>query len=301
MKILSWNIRGMGSDVKISELRRIIRVNRIEVVVIQETKKDDFSDLEIGRIWFDDEFDFRFSKAVGRAGDIITVWDKSRFQLEDSFIQSRLILIRGKCTLDLSIYSLVNVYAPCDSSEQLSLWFEVESLRRTNNSRWFFGGYFNSSMLFEIEAREVENSKLLDMPLTGRKFTWFGPGNRRNRLDRIFVEEDWFKENSEATLWGLPREVSDHIPIILGKEMIDWGPRPFKIINAWLNQESCTEVIKETLELDAINDKDLFAKPRRVEGALKKWNKECFGTIDTEAQKMEAWINELDTKRDYMI
>ncbi|KAE8671361.1 hypothetical protein F3Y22_tig00111976pilonHSYRG00030 [Hibiscus syriacus] len=103
-----------------------------------------------------------------------------------------------------------------------------------------------------------------------RKFTWFGPRNRRSHLDIIFVEDDWFQENSDATMWGLPRSVSDHIPILLVKEMIDWDPIPFKLINSWLHQERCTDVIKDTLELEVSRDEDLSAKLRRVKGALQK-------------------------------
>ncbi|KAE8715988.1 hypothetical protein F3Y22_tig00110156pilonHSYRG00126 [Hibiscus syriacus] len=148
------------------EGRRIIRVHKIKFVLIQETKKDEFNEVEIGSIWSDDDFDFR-----------------------------------------------------------------------------------------------------------------------RSRLDRVFTEDDWLHENSEATLWGLQRTVSDHIPILLGKKLIDWAPRPFKLINSWLVQKSCVEVIKDTLELDLSHNEDLSAKLRRMKGAMQKWNKDN-GLDDREREEV---------------
>ncbi|XP_039015881.1 uncharacterized protein LOC120146361 [Hibiscus syriacus] len=98
------------------------------------------------------------------------------------------------------------------------------------------------------------------------------------------------------SLWGLPRTISDHIPIVLGMELNDWGPRSFKMINSWLNQKNCVEVIKDTLQLEFTHNEDLSTKPRRVKGALQKWNKESYWNVDNEVKEMEKRINELDKK-----
>ncbi|KAE8696464.1 hypothetical protein F3Y22_tig00110670pilonHSYRG00065 [Hibiscus syriacus] len=287
MKILSWNIRGMGSAVKISELRRIIRFHKIEFALIQETKKEVFNEVEIGCMWSDDDFEFRFSKAIGKSGGLLSIWDKNRFKVESSIINDRFILISGNYTVDNSSVSIVNVYAPCEGRDQYTLWNAIELEKRRDMNRWFMAGDFNTVRnrsersgchfnKMEIEAfnKFIENCNLLDMPLAGRKFNWFGPSNRRSRLDRIFVEDDWLQENCEVSLWGLPRTVSDHIPIVLGKELIDWGPSLFKMINSWLDQKNCVEVIKDTLQLEFTKNEDL----------------------NNEVKEMEKRINELDRK-----
>ncbi|KAL4297589.1 hypothetical protein GQ457_12G017250 [Hibiscus cannabinus] len=38
-KIVSWNIRGLGIEVKCNAIRKIIREARVEMFLVQETKK----------------------------------------------------------------------------------------------------------------------------------------------------------------------------------------------------------------------------------------------------------------------
>ncbi|XP_039063854.1 uncharacterized protein LOC120208712 [Hibiscus syriacus] len=271
----------MGSNVKISELRKFIRTYRIEMVLLQETKKEDFMDTEISSFWCDDDFEFRFSKAMGKSGGILSVWDKSRFKILDSLITDRFILIEGKYASHDLIYSVMNVYAPCEVSEQVIVWSTIMEVRRKNKNRWFMAGDFNTirnnsersgCSYRQMEIVEfnsfIEACNLFDMPLSGRKFTWFGPGNRKSRLDIIFIEDDWFNENSDATLFGLSRT------------------------------ESYIEIIKKALQHEEEGDVDLSVKLRRVKGALQKLNLQIYWNIDIEAKRMEKRINELDMKGD---
>ena len=50
MKILIWNIRGLGQKARIRQLRELIQKEQVEVVGIQETIKQDFSSSDLGRI-----------------------------------------------------------------------------------------------------------------------------------------------------------------------------------------------------------------------------------------------------------
>ncbi|KAK8714352.1 hypothetical protein V6N13_149545 [Hibiscus sabdariffa] len=65
MRILTWNVRGMGSDVKISVVRGMVRLHRIDLLFIHETIKVDVKEKLVRRVWKDDGFEFRFSAAEG--------------------------------------------------------------------------------------------------------------------------------------------------------------------------------------------------------------------------------------------
>ncbi|KAK8641023.1 hypothetical protein V6N13_008774 [Hibiscus sabdariffa] len=80
---------------KVKEARKILRLHKVRMLFIQENKKEEFCDSEIGRLWYDDHFDFKFSAAVGRSRDLVTIWDKSKFKSEKSLITSRYIVISG--------------------------------------------------------------------------------------------------------------------------------------------------------------------------------------------------------------
>lgn len=83
----------------------------------------------------------------------------------------------------------------------------------------------------------------MDLPSIGRKFTWVGAGNKRSRLDRFLVDESWVWKVSTLGQEGPNRTVSDHIPVVLSNEEIDWGPRTFKFISGWLSKKAGLEKI----------------------------------------------------------
>jgi exonuclease III len=43
IKIMSWNVRGLGSDDKCNGVRNLIRVARCDVVCVQESKLNEFN------------------------------------------------------------------------------------------------------------------------------------------------------------------------------------------------------------------------------------------------------------------
>ncbi|GMJ13334.1 hypothetical protein HRI_005002600 [Hibiscus trionum] len=256
MRLLSWNIRGLGSRVKISEARRIVRENNIDIAFIQETKKEMISIELVRKFWADDNFDFRFVGSIGKSGGILTIWDKNKFEETSYTIKESFLFIEGKWMSTNLQIALANVYAPCSIHNQKLLWEEIRSQKIVSCVCWFLGGDFNAIRKLS-ERRSVSNSKacikefnsfiddckFFDLPLIGIKYTWYGPNNKRSRIDRIMVEEDWLFNNSDAHLKALPRTVSDHIPLLMTLEKIDWGPRPFKFINAWTNQEGYASIV----------------------------------------------------------
>lgn len=73
MKILTWNIRGMGQSCKCSRLADIIKDNDIDLVGIQETKKEDFVSDVILSIDAEKKF----------------MWEWVRVQQEEFLVESR--------------------------------------------------------------------------------------------------------------------------------------------------------------------------------------------------------------------
>ena len=71
MKVLFWNIRGLGAVGRQRQLRELVFEHRIDIVCIQETIKNDFSDRELRGLW-GDEFSCRFVVALWLAGGLLT-------------------------------------------------------------------------------------------------------------------------------------------------------------------------------------------------------------------------------------
>ncbi|XVF04594.1 hypothetical protein REPUB_Repub05bG0097700 [Reevesia pubescens] len=57
MRILIWNIRGLGNSAKWGILRSLINLHKIEMVLLQETKLELVDEKLIRNIWPDLNFD----------------------------------------------------------------------------------------------------------------------------------------------------------------------------------------------------------------------------------------------------
>ncbi|KAK8500663.1 hypothetical protein V6N13_076722 [Hibiscus sabdariffa] len=84
MRVLCWNVRGLGAKSKQSVIRKTISRNKVEMVFLQETTKEEILELEVGRLWYDDNFRFVMAPSSGKSGGLITIWDVSKFKVEHS-------------------------------------------------------------------------------------------------------------------------------------------------------------------------------------------------------------------------
>ncbi|KAK8621857.1 hypothetical protein V6N13_097485 [Hibiscus sabdariffa] len=102
-------MRGIWSNLKVSALKKLLNSLRVDVVFIQESKKDIFSDDEVCNLWYDDVFKFRYSE------------DEGGFP-----------------------FFLANVYAPCIGSEQKVLWKIILNLKNGSQGKWINEGDSNA-------------------------------------------------------------------------------------------------------------------------------------------------------------
>lgn len=139
---------------------------------------------------------------------------------------------------------------------------------------------------------------MIDLPLHGRKFTWYRPNGRcKSRLDRFLVNTEWLSNWPHSIHKGLPRSVSDHCPIPLDTKIIDWGPRPFRFVKAWTTHPGFKEFVDNTWKSAEVVGWGGFVvkeKMKFLKGELKKWNKSVFGTIEENIESLRGEIQELD-------
>ena len=68
-----------------------------------------------------------------------------------------------------------------------------------------------------------------DHGVMGRTFSWYHPNGRSmSQFDRVLISEKWNLFWGETTLWVLPRDVSDHCPLLLKTGGWDWGLKLFR-------------------------------------------------------------------------
>lgn len=79
---------------------------------------------------------------------------------------------------------------------------------------------------------------LIDVPCLCNNFSWVsGDGRSMSRLDRFLLSKPLI------VLWGVvgqvinKRDISDHCPIWLMLDKVDWGPKLFKVNDNWFENK----------------------------------------------------------------
>lgn len=93
------------------------------------------------------------------------------------------------------------------------------------------------------------------------------------------------------------RDISEHSPIWLVKDNIDWRPKPFKVNNEWFSFKYLIPFVeKEWKEMvvEGRSDRVLKEKFWILKESLKWWNKEVFGRIDLEVEDEVREVNKRD-------
>jgi len=210
---------------------------------------------------------------------------------------------------------VVNVYAACSSSDKLALWKELSDFKKTSSDGvWCYCGDFNAIRKQgerkgvtlrdskTSEMREfncfIEANLLFEIPLVGKPYTWFNSnGKAKSRLDRILVTEEWMQTWPMCKQYVQRREVSDHCAIVVKSVDKDWGPKPFRSIDAWFMERGFRAMVKDKWNSYVIQGNAITVlkeKMKRLKGDLKVWNKVEFGNLENIKKSCLQEIEVLD-------
>ncbi|XP_068504553.1 uncharacterized protein [Phaseolus vulgaris] len=214
---------------------------------------------------------------------------------------------------------IINVYAACNLSEKIVIWEALSAFRSLHQDKvWCCCGDFNAvrcaaerkgirgnaSNKKEIRSfNDFIGSNLMeDLPIVGKKFTWYkADGSAKSRLDRILVSEEWLKVWPMSKQYVQAREVLDHCAIVVKSWIKDWGPKPFKSIDAWLLEPGFKDLVRDkwmSYEVQGNSITKVKDKLKRLKFDLKEWNMSVFGNLEENKRKIMKEIDNLDVKDD---
>ncbi|KAK2435690.1 hypothetical protein QL285_020733 [Trifolium repens] len=252
-------------------------------------------------------------EANGHSGGLLSVWNKDLFSFSFSFSGTGYlgVCVEWKSTL---LY-IVNIYSPCSLAGKRQLWNDLLHFKTNNlQGEWCVGGDFNSiSKVGERKGRSngggnqservelsqfIDAMELIDIPISGKKFSWFSSyGSSMSRLDRFLLSEGFIEKGGITNQWIAARDISDHCPIWLVSNNLDWGPKPFKFNNCWLDHPAFIPFVTEFWEKTVIKGKKAFIlkeKLKKLKESLKVWNREVFGLMDLNINKTVKELNEVE-------
>ena len=144
MSIISYNVRGLGRGVKWPTIRRMVSEHRIDLLCLQETKKESISKSMCQALWGKSDFSWEEYPTANSVGGILCVWNETSFKVESRLVGASFILLSRKWGQESHLIHVVNIYSPCNLHEKRVLWDSVAQLKNQNPSGyWCILGDFN--------------------------------------------------------------------------------------------------------------------------------------------------------------
>ncbi|XP_028086221.1 uncharacterized protein LOC114287139 [Camellia sinensis] len=280
------------------------------MALFQETKRPTITEDFVRSCWLGDQMAYMAVDSDGAAGGLLCIWNPQVFQLLDCCSNRNLIILSSTLYTSLACV-IVNVYDPTDGASRKGVWETLKNLKKSFVNPWCLGGDFNEVRKLSERVgccqrsrgmndfnELIDNMEVCDIPMLGRKFTWYNSqeGVKWSRLDRFLLSPDWLQKFN-FKLWGLPRKLSGHCPILLMEDKSDWGLKPFRFLNAWtLNPNFKTFVHKMWAEshIDGWARFKYLRKLKALKVALKRWNLEVFGKVEFKLKQLEEELHDLD-------
>lgn len=314
MNILNWNIRGMNASRKRQALSDYIDKYHIDMVAIQETKKEDFSN-RILRSLSSKIDNWVFVPSVGRSGGILFGVDSSKIEIQSHSCHTFCLDVHLTNKVDQTHWQYTIVYGPTIRSKKREFWTELDQIRHGSHKLWIISGDFNairylhekSGCNFDIPISKMFNQfihrhNLVEHKLHNRKYTWSN-GTNFALLDRYFTSLDWDNQYPSSYVTDLSKNSSYHCPIVMHIDSsVPIHQTQFRLDPLWFDQEEfCRLVIKwwqeDPLRLNNVAD-SWNQKLGRLRRKIKGWAKNFYGAKKREKVQILDRLNELDILRE---
>jgi exonuclease III len=275
LKFTSYNAKGLAGSRKRLEVFNWIKKDFKGIVFIQEAHckkiKEKAWSKQLGR-----QYEIYFSHGSTQRNGVVTIIPRNyvKYVTKDwSDKEGRIKLIQ--LTINQTIYSLLNVYAPTADKpkEQITFFNQLDKIfSEISHTKILSGGDFNSvfnPLLDKHKPKEnekplkaaqelkniIESHNLIDIwrvtnPNT-KKFTWSGRtanGISKSRIDYWLISDTIQYQCSNIDI-GLGYR-SDHNPVVLTyaeKDNKNKGRGYWKLNNLLLNDNEYISMIKDTI------------------------------------------------------
>eukprot|EP00253_Pinus_taeda_P011135 PITA_11135 len=264
MKIVSWNCRGIGSKIKEEAIRSLIRTETPDILLIQETKLEDFVFLqESKKLW--SKCEAKVISAQGASGGLATLWNASKFSFVSETLNTHWLLLKLQHLDSKEIINLFNVYIPLNAVEKKACWDSIRTQADlVNLENIIIAGDLNLTLL----SADKRGGNIIRDP--AREWA------EDLILDRFLIQSSFLLLGLEARVHILPCSTSDHKPIKLELvSQLDLGPIPFRFSPLWTNESDFMHLVKD-IWMQPVKCSPFFVweeKLRRVKRALKTWVK----------------------------
>ncbi|KAL5835447.1 hypothetical protein ACOSQ4_014944 [Xanthoceras sorbifolium] len=229
MKILCWNVQGLGNPRAFRALRNVVQNEKPLLIFLSETRIDSRN---ANRIKCGLSFQCCFSvDRSGLGGGLMLLWRDSVDVSVQSFTKGHIdSFVRGT---DGSHWRFTGFYGDPNAACRSHSWSLLHRLAGLSNLPWLIGGDFNEILKWEEKSGglfrsqravslfrgAVDDCNLVDVGFRGHDFTWSNrqlePNLIQVRLDRYLCSMRWRALFPHAVNVHLDWGGSNHKPILM--------------------------------------------------------------------------------------
>jgi len=316
MKIISWNVRGLGGFEKRREVCNLVREKKPLILCIQETKLVSIDVQSSRSLWGGVDVEFSFQPSIGASSGLLTLWNSKEVAVWSSWSFEHVLVIIGSFVKMGERFVVFNVYAPCDATRQQVLWNNISiKLLSVADRNVCICGDFNAIRCVE-EQRSVGpvvsqagsalfnqfivDNSLIDLPLRGRRYTWFrGDGRSMSHIDRVLLSESWCLSWPSCFQLASARGLSDHCPLVLSVDEENWGLRPSQMLMCWENFAGYNNFVRDkwnSFQVEGWGGFVLKEKFKLIKLALREWHQTHSQNLPAKIATLKDRISSLDSK-----
>ncbi|RVW29923.1 hypothetical protein CK203_100289 [Vitis vinifera] len=203
--------RKMAKVQKEKVVKDFLRSEKPDVVMIQETKKEECDRRFVGSVWSARNKDWAALPTSGALGGILIIWDSKKLRREEVVLGSFSVSIKFAMDRRESLWLSV-VYGPNNLALRKDFWVELSNIVGLSHPRWCVGGDFN------VIRR--------NSPLRSASYTWSNMEENPvcKRLDRFLYSNEW-EQVFPQSLQEYCKMDFDHWPIVLKTNPFKWDQR----------------------------------------------------------------------------
>lgn len=143
LKVLSWNVRGLGALDKCNVVRDVIRTSRCDVCLLQETKLNEVTLNYVLRFlpsFFNPQV--AYNQAFNTSGGILIAWKRS-YELQSSWSTEHTLTVKLLHIQTGNKIIFTTVYGPSEDGGKLPFIQELHTITARISEPWIIAGDFN--------------------------------------------------------------------------------------------------------------------------------------------------------------
>ncbi|XP_026416709.1 uncharacterized protein LOC113312172 [Papaver somniferum] len=298
-----------NSDTR-NHLSDLVRTQNPDIIFLFETKLNSFKCAPLPK-----QFHYPNNAHIepqGLSGGLVLLW-KHGFSYNIIDTSHNMINVVVQADLSKPECLLTCMYGYSNYSKKKVQWNHIQAISNDINKPLVLLGDLNFHLLdCDTSASTsadgmvnniISSCGLEDLRYVGKSYTWtnnnMGTGTKHFRIDMALGNVDWSLSFPNNKLYHLSQLGSDHSPIMLVTyATIPSCWKPFKFFLTWMNDSTCNTVIADAWSSNVYGTPayQLVSKQHITRKKLSLWNKEHFGSINQNVDRMQEELKILQEK-----